>query len=395
VAYVIEPFVFAPNWASPVDEQLDWSTEIATAFDETEQRMSLRENPRRSFDYRLWVRRDKAALFENKLFAGMDKQWAMPIWTEPCKLTATSSSGSVTLNVSTTAKSFSVGGYAVLYSSSDKYELVQIDAMDSGTLTAHVALASTWPVGSHIYPVMVSQLVSQVGLAYRTSNLFEASVRFTGMPDVTNTRTDLVAAPASFGDFELYTKGTNWVSGLQRDMQTFGTDEDVVSGLFRRRPRSGIAGIVRSHQWLNKDLATSNTLREFFARRRGALTPTWLSSGTDDFQLMAAASSGDAGIQVIDTQYARLVDEHPARKYLLIELRSGVNLVREIIAYTPSSGSAVITLGTTLGTSISPATVKRISFLGLYRMAGDSVTFSWASNQVSTVQSTFKLLKPV
>lgn len=386
---------FAPNWKNPVDETLEWLTYIETSFDRTEQRFAGRVDPRRSLEYGAQITGKYTQLFENTMFGWADRLFALPLWQEKSNLAVDATVGEVTLSLPTDDRSFAAGGLLVLYVRPDKYEAVEIDSVASGTVALKKGLDAAWPKGTRVYPVMIAKLESQNVGGYVAEDKLEMMVRFVGSPAETNARIPVVAPPITEGGVEVFTEGTNWGSPMSVEYTTDYNTIDSDKGIFTLRQRADWPLIAKGHEWLLKSPTEATDLRAFFGRRRGRFVPAWIPTGTADFTLVEPVLASDAVIIVANNDYGQFVNKHPARQHVLIQLRGGTNIFRAIGSYAiRPDGLAELGLASTVGVAIDPAQVRRISFIGLYRMASDAVTFSWKTEKAAVVQTSFTLTRP-
>lgn len=386
---------FAPNWANPVDETLEWLTSIEASFDNTEQRFAMREDPRRVLEYRPQIVGKDTGLFESVVFGWADRLYALPLWQERAILTADAFAGATSLSFDTSNRTFMPDGLLVLLRDAFTLEALEIQSVSASGVVLKKPIETNWLKGSRVFPIMVSRLEKPLSAQYVAEDKIDGFVRFVGSPAETETRTPINAAPVTYNGVEVYTAPTNWINPMQLSYDASYDLLDSDTGVFSLRQRAGWPTITRSHEWLNKDKTVSTDVRNFFSRRRGRLTPAWIPTGTVDFKLAEDAGQTSSVIRVIDNDYGSLVNQHPARKHIVIQLRGGTNIIRGITGYTPDvDGTAVLALDATIGQNITIAGVRRISFIGLYRLASDSVTFSWRTDEVSIVQSNFLLTRP-
>ena len=134
-------------------------------------------------------------------------------------------------------------------------------------------------------------------------------------------------------------------------------------------------------------------MRAFFVRREGRRFPVWMPSGTEDFVLTAPTELGSSALRVQKSAYKALIDGNPAKRDIVLIMRNGDRLARRILDVEEDGLDAVITVDEGAPYIINSDNLKRISFLGLYRMATDAVSFSWRTDQVAQVQSEFVLKK--
>ena len=143
---------FSPNWESPVTERLEWLTDLIEAYDGTEEATPLRTQPRRSFEYEVLVQAEEAANLDALLWRYQAEKYVVPIWTDPQFLEAALPAGTGTITVPTVDYDFSAPGWAVLWTSTTEYELVEVSGTDASSLTLNGTVQNDWPAGTRIYP---------------------------------------------------------------------------------------------------------------------------------------------------------------------------------------------------------------------------------------------------
>ncbi len=387
-------FPFRPHWASPVEETLEHLTVLEVTYTGKEQVSELRVKPRRILQYNLRIHNDDVNLFDNLVYGWGGRLFSVPLWMEKTKLQSDAVAGALSLEVdSTFARSFRAGGTALLFKDSRENEVVEIEAVNGQTITLNRETTAAWPAGTLVIPLMVGALEANVPTTRITDTHVDAIVRFTSNPEDNYPRTEIVAASATYRGDELYLGETNWISPLAVTLETRERRaEGDGAGVFRLTRRAPFPLITRGFRWMAKDEAATESLRQFFARRRGRLKPVWMPSGTRDFALAEPANSAESTIYVRNTDYGGLVGMQAARRDIVILLRDGSYICRRITAYSiDHRGYGAITLDAALGVDISPQTVKKISYLGLYRLGSDSITFSWVTDASAVVETQLTL----
>lgn len=386
---------FGPNWKTEVEDTLEYLTHVETAFDRTEQRFAGRAVPRRILEYTTQITGRYTQLFESYMFGWADRLFAVPLWQEPAKLNSAAGVGDVVLAIDTAGRSFKDDGLLVVFQNPLTYEAMEIDTVSAGSVTLKKGLDFAWAAGTRVYPVMISKLEQRNRAQRVAEDKLIMPVRFVGSPAETDPNVPALAAASTYEGIEVFVQGTNW--GKPMDVE-YATDYDVLdsdSGIFSLSQRADFPEIVKGHSWLLKSTEEAYALRGFFGRRRGRLVPAWIPSGTIDFTLAEPVVETDSVITVLHNDYGQLVGMHPARKHVIIQMRGGTHIIREISGYTNlGNGNAELSFTTAVGATIQPAQVRRISFLGLYRAASDAVTFSWKTTEVAVLQASFVLTKP-
>lgn len=387
-------FPFRPNWNGGLKETYTWKSSLQTTYSGKEQRMNLVTNPRRSFVYNIRERGNAAALFDVLIFGWQGRLYSHPMWHEASKLTADVAPGALVLPVDTTYMTLRIGSSVLVMRTSQDYEILQVQTFDAASITLEGATATAWPRGSRVWPMVAAAMDSSLNTSRPSPRYLDAAVRFTASPIDLTPHVPNIPADAVYLGEELYLGETNWRTSMPVSIQPREIRTDNGFGPIRTKPRATFPLITRRFSWMNKTKSTALFLLGFFGRRQGITKPVWIASGTDDFYVSGHVNAADVSVPVLLSEYASLIDNHPARKHVLFIMRDGTRYAREIQSVTNVGAGSVINLVSGLGVAFDPEDVKRVSYLGLYRLGSDEVTFEWLTDEVSEVDVNFVLTEP-
>lgn len=387
-------FPFKPNWKSRYTETLSWKTTVQTSYSgKFEQCIRIRDIERRAFQYALRLKKDDAVLFDLLTFGWRGRMYSTPIWSEGSRLTAAPNLGDTVLQVDTRYRTFKPGSTVAIMKSTTEYEMVQIDSLTDSTMTL------TDPIQQElgqamVYPIVPCLLDGPVSTSRQSSMYLDAAVRLAMSPVDGALRTPVIAPAATFMGVELYTKETNWREPLSITVDPRDIVVDNTLGPMSAYPAADFPLITRGFKWLVKNRADGHDLLGFFGRREGRFKPVWIPSGTDDMFLAQPALGTDIALYMRPFEYTSLIAGHPARRYVVFLMRDGSRPVRKIQNVDRAGGFSVLTLDEPLGFPVTPDNVKRISYLGYYRLGGDDVQFVWHTDTVAEVEVNFVLKEP-
>ena len=387
-------FPFMPNWSSPVEETLEWLTSLETTYTGKEQVWEIRSKPRRLLEYNLRIFKDDVNRFDNVMFGWTARMFAVPLWQEKARLAAPVSAGATSLLiVDPTNRTFENGSLGLLFAGVTDYEIIEFSSDPvSGVINLARPAERDWPAQTLVFPMIVAMPGANVPTTRQSDEHMDARVRFTVSPADNFVRLPTVAPPATYRGVELYTGETNWISALGVNLEARQQLVDQDTGTFRTISRAAYPLITRGFRWLVKNRDAAERMREFFARRRGRLKPVWIPSGTRDFVLAENATTAATAIYVRPNDYGTFVNMHPARRDLVILLRDGTVIPRRILSYgTDIDSRTSVVLDSAVGYDLTPENVKRISYLGFYRLAADQITLSWRTSEVMVVETNFVL----
>ena len=388
-------FAFKPNWNAPVVEVYSWQTTLSKSFSgENEQAIRVRDLPRRSFEYNLRLTKKDVQLFDLLTFGWLGRYYVAPVWTEGSSLTAPALLGDTVIYLDTRYRSFKPGGSVLLFKSPTQYELIQIDSLDNTSITLADPVQQGL-TGVKAYPASPFLLDDNISTARQSSQHLDAAVRLRMNPITGVLAIPDIGPVVTYLGYELYTKETNWRNALPLAIDGGTNVVDNGLGPIKPNPTRTFPSIVRGFKWLLKDRAAANDLLGFFGRREGRFKPLWIPSGVDDMFLDAPVDASANSIYVQPIDYGNMVANHPARRHVVFILRSGARVTRRIESVEQVGAQSLVTLNAPVGVDLTPQNVKRISYLGFYRLGSDDVRFVWHTDTVAEVEVNFVMRKPV
>lgn len=373
-------FPFLPDWSAGIDETISARSSVLRAPDGTEQSISLRERYRRKYSVPYTLRDENAQMAENLLFGWQDRTYGVPAWPEQDYLTAPVAAGSDTLAVSTVNKTITAGSIVMVFTGRRVLdaEVKEVLSMTTSSVKTKTPFANDWPAGSRVVPVLLGAAAPQLQGARLVPTYLQVGIEFSLQPLNTDDNAPDVAPAATYRGYEIYLGRTNWRDGLSASFLNDVRVVDMQTGMFRLIPQAGFSNIGRSHVWFLKTLADAAAFRQWLKRRRGKTVGVWMPSATDDFTMASVTSSTTTAVIVKTNGYASMVKQHPARRDVFVQLRSGPNYSRRITdSLDNGDGTTTLTIDAAFGATINPNDVKQFSFLTFYRMVSDDTILHW------------------
>ena len=387
-------FPFRPNWADRVLETLSWTTTVTQAWSGREQRMSIARNPRRSIRYSYQAKGEGSRLLDAVLFGWMGRFYSLPIWNEESRLVADASAGASALQVDTTRMSIAVGSSVTLYHDEFRYEVVEVLSFTATQINTKGVLNTSWAKGTKVIPTISAMPQLDVRTSRVLPSIGTGSIEFLIDPSSPLIRLPATTPPLSYRGTEVSLDETDWAQAIDNPYTSNRRDIDSGIGPILVSRKGDYPIIGRSFRWVCRDRAYADNLRAFFGRRRGRLAPVWLPSGTEDFVLAQPVDPVTPSLVVRKSSYGALVWPDPIRRDIVIRMRNGTVFMRRITDVAEGAEVTVLTLDQGFGEAFDPTDVKRISYLGFYRLGSDSVTFTWYTNYVAVVETNFVLTEP-
>lgn len=384
-------FGHAPNWEQPVRERLNWLTDVLTTQAGTEQRIGLRDAPRRAFEYALaTLSRHETNRLETMLLGWQSHLFAVPVWTDAQTLTADLPAGSLSIPCTTADYEFASNGLALLWLAHDNYEAVEVDVVGGSALSLKSATLADWPAGARLYPIRLGRLPQRQGLTRETGYHLTGTVAF---DFIDNPGVAAADSGDVYAGFYVYLGRTNWADPTEIEAQRQLEILDYDTGAPWVDDLSGLASLLKSWHWLLKTRADIIALRGWLAARSGKRVPFWSASQAVDLEVIAAIGASDSAITVRNVGYARYIDGRADRRHLVIETLAGTRYYRAITGSTEiDAASESLAIDSALGATLQPADIASVRFLHLVRLDSDEVEIAWHSGSVAECSTMLRSL---
>lgn len=398
-AYSGKVYSFDHNWTDPVIERLSWLTDVLRMRSGKEQRIKIRQKPRRTFEYTALIggqdELDQRRRFDALFYGGQNEPVMVPFWTDAFELSAQLNSGSGSLNTLPKLNGYDIDAdnYLMFWRDYRTYEVVQILAVTAqgppGQVNFVTDTVNTWPVGTRVVPARLCIHAPSVnGEMFATDikatkAVFElivpASTAANNFRAVTPTldtyrSTDVLLNPGL--------DGSN-AHAFERTMQLL----DFKTGPFHYDSiQAGPFGTIDCNFELNGRTEISEFLgwlRSRAGRFKGFWVPTWekdfapvVSTAADEF---TAASFGY-------TANYNLVE---GRRDVAFINANGTASYRRLTASSDDGTLETFQTDTNLP---SLTNLERTSFLRYCRLDHDEVELTWQTNDDVSVALKFREL---
>ncbi len=377
-------FPYEPDWTEPVEETIEFLTDVLEGYAGLEQRIQLRQSPRIGLKCQLFATEPaEASAIDSKLWQLSDQAAQVPFWPDASPLRSAASPTDTFLDCETATRQFLAGGLALLWRDAKTFEVVTIDSFDASGLTLAAGISGTWLADgrSYVLPLLEGFLQDAPEIVRPTSHLASLALEL-------STEGLAFVEPAwaeTYRDFDLLVdepdRGGELTTKQDRRLHRLdpGTGSMAVwdfPGIpFPQRPNLSL---------LLEDRAAIERMRGFLLRRRGRLRPFWWPTWNRDLQMSANLAANETEISIEAIGYAAGPFLNPARRHLAF-IRAGAVDCREVLAAEAGPDNTEIL---TLDEGISELLSKEqtlISYVPFVRLADDAVTLTWRSHDVAEI----------
>lgn len=369
----IIPWPWVPDWTNGVRESLEWLTDVLQSPTADEQRRALRPAPRRFVEADIVVQGRERQQFDLAMWGWSGRAWALPLWHDIQFLAAPLASDSLQIPCDTTHREFFDNGLLLLRaSSSTDAEVLEVGEVTPGVIYLKRPTTRNWPRGTRVYPALPAELREMPVLTRVTDRASATTVAFRATMLVAGAE----AAPATlYRGWPVLEQRPEESEDLTSSMQRLLRELDNQTAVPARTDTAGQALVVQMHRFVPYQRAAHAALRGLLYWLQGRRRALWVPTFADDVTLAATVGAFSTSMTVANIGYARYGGRH-GRRDLRIERRNGtVHHIRVLGATPIDDATEALQLDGSLGTTLEPAEVRRISWLQLCRLDHDQVEF--------------------
>jgi len=373
------------NWSTPIIERLEWRTDVLLAYDGSEQRIALRQTPRRYFEFSFLV---PTLLARQKLEAAIasngSQSWDLPIWTDSTPCTSAISDSDTVVYVDTVGRDFVAGGKALLLAANGNTLIINISTFTTTQLNLSSAVVGAWALETAVIPLRTAYLEPSQQVSRFTGSVIYGVARFL-LDDIS---THAAATLTQYRSYDVLEIASNWKQDLTLDYQRKMQVVDFGNSVYRD-DESGLPTFVQSHMWALDSRQKITDFRKFLYSRRGRLNALWVPSFMPDLSCVSLSSV--VYLDVTNIGYTTLYNQSINRRDIRIELTNGDVYYRRIIASAVVSETVErLTLDSGLGVSITADDVEKISFMMFGRLDADAIELAWSWGDYVDVAANFR-----
>lgn len=372
-----------PDWSDGITETLAWLTDVQTASNGSQDRTPLRVAPRRQWEFPAIAEGQDRTVMEALLFDASARNYALPVWQDWQPLGAALAAGADTIACDTDGRDFAIGDQVLLWQASTVYELAEVSDVADGVVSLKFPTVNAWPAGTRVYPCRQAALTDWPQLDRVTDQLAQVRLKFETREDCT---WPAVAPATTYLSYPVLEDSLEWSADPSAQYARVIVTTDNDTGLPEVDDFSGLPWVSQSHAWLLAGRAEQTAHRSLLYWLQGRAQPLWVPSWQSDLTLTAQLASNATSMTVQLAYIARLDRLQPGRRHIRIELHDGSVFYRRVTAASEGPSTETLALDAALGVTVNPADVRRISWMMLATLAGDSVQIAHVTDSDGVAQ---------
>lgn len=382
ISFVGTRAVVLTNWPQDeVVETISYLTDILTSWAGREQRIQVRQEPRRTIKYVIWPQSPALAQrLENQVQAWRANTWSLPLYQEAERLAVSPSDGDTTVSVDTSNMTLAVGDMVCIWWSETATQTLPVEALTSSSITVTKPLSPPSGHAGPVYaiPVQLARFASAPTKERQPAVQDKYTLEFRLLDD-----RDIGSGLSlpQYLDLDVFVYPTRLLQAATQPV-TFTrvvSEVDYSTGkVFFSSPSDFTAQQVQV-DIVAIDRAAAFTARQFVARCNGRRVPFWYPNYDTNMTTTQTIGASDTTILVEDCGFS-ILSGHQTRTHLFIEITSGTQFFRQVTSIARSeTGIEVLVLSDALGVEISKAQIKTLCFLNLVRLDQDDTELTWGT----------------
>lgn len=383
------------NWRRPYRVTYSFDTEITTSRSGKEQRRANRHEPRKRIDF-LTMIRDKVQFerFKRLMVAWHNKTWIVPDVTRRVGITSGVPVGSQTVELESTPN-WVISGALIVLKDRNQYEIGVVDSIIGTTMTLKSETGYSWTTTTVVLPGLSCRVTPQIQTIMHTDSVGEFDV----VADVIPGSEPELTPPApllTLKGREWFTKKPNWERGINRTDQMVTETIDFGHKVDYHSPYD-FTTVIQQADFVNKTLEDAEDITNFFLRLQGRQGEFYMSNFDEDMELRDTITNGQSILRMKGQNLIEFYQDDTTRRAIVMSLSDGRFITRTIdsmVAVDDIEGSDTnINVSSPIGEDLGLDDVDRISWLVVWRMASDTMTVEWLTNEVSRVRLPIQTLE--
>lgn len=375
-----------PNWRDGISEFVEYLTDVSVSETGSTVTRTLREIPRRYFEFDFMRHGLSRARLDNMLLGIGKGELLLPLWHEQYRPVAGVFQGQTEIpfaDGSLHNREYGIGDLIIVtLGEPDDYEILTVQSVLSDRITLVSGPQKDWPAGSRIAPIRVATIAETGGLSNITDRVATARVRF-----------KVEERDEGFGEYfgycgPVWRFKTNWSSAVNIDHERLSYTFDNMTALPSTVDPGQRAVVVTRTRSLIRGRAEMVRLRRFIQAARGRARRFWLPSFTLDIEPVSGIGGKTFSVKKSGfPEYAKSVQS--PRMFIAVVFADGSpTIYREVTSYGELTDTDVVEVDWKLP-SVSLNDIERIQFISPARFDQDRFEFKHLTDDCAVVQVGF------
>lgn len=380
---------FLPNWSGGFRQTYEYKTEVITSYSGMEQRIAMRETPRKTIGYTVHVHHEDRRALNRLLDMYQHVEFVVPDIPRHMVAVDGIPAGITAFEVDEIPDWLEVGQLLVTLHDGvpNLRRVLSFDSMAKTVTFENDGVAM--PEGSLVCAGIVGYLDPSISTRRLTNEVVEMRFVFEAKPGFE----DAVEPPdadVSYLGREVFLEKPDWADPLAVDFQRQVDLLDYGRGVTKRFNPTDFGIRVLRATFTNMDYWQFRRVLDLYTRMRGQRGEFYMPTWEDDLSARSSLAAGTAKLRVRGPETAETYANSTVFKHLMVQLKDGSRLFRgvnSIVEVDDMLGNdSEITVDSIWGSEVTVDQIDMICWMPVYRLAGDGITIEWLTDDKSRLQ---------
>ena len=376
------------DWSEEPESTYSFLTDIVQSHDGVEQRVALRNNPRKTFTHQYTLEALEASEFKHKLRSWFDTIYLVPDFTEVPVFREGEGAEDYIIPMLPDSNAFE-GNDKVLIESK-LYDLHRLSGQSSTTIDISPALNNSLQAGTPVYRVNKCAVVTEPSFLQLSSSVLQVSIKFEVLPDwfIPRERDKENPAVTAYG-IPVLTLRPNRARDLTASYKAALEQFDPGPGLYRRERIQDYT--LTSYTWDFYNLSQITEFKRLMYACQGSCGQFFAESENDDIYIAADLDGVSTELFAIK---AFLTEAGAVGRYIAITLIDGSKHYRKVTNCISDETTETLTLDTSPPEATKDQ-IARISWLDCCRFLSDEFKFKHHTDEAAQITKNLKTTKKI
>lgn len=384
-------FVFKTHWDfnSSNAENFQFFTSIHKAYDGTEHRIQMVDNPRLNLNVNYVLMDDERRELEGYVYERLGDEMGMPLFSEMTFSDSFTPVDSTEILCNTKYSIFQAGQLAYIVSG-NKNSVIEIADVQPDRLILQNPINQYFEKDSYISPIIKGYIPSGININRVNNDISQMSLTFRAT-DNDNLHID------NFNNVTLPVHKSLPVMNIMPERaghrNVFENDYEIVEYAYGPRyinKKWPKAENVFNYSFINFNKEEQYNIKALINYAKGRLNEFWLPTWVRDMELKETITETETQLKLY---YNNLASSYQESGYnIRILLTDGTEIYREILAFQNSQNEneEIITIESPLNRVIEPEEIEIIDFIHKVRFDTDVFNLNIYSNEISQINLTMR-----
>lgn len=387
-------FDFDINWRQLPKESFSHYTDVRVAYDGTEYRHNLTENPRFQMQYYYTLTDEERMRLDGLLYSWADKIFLVPIYSQLTNITSDIKAGDRNADIKLENTDIQVGMSLYIGNNKKDGEIVNVKQVFNDIVTFDNSIEKDYKNGTFVTPLCQAYINSQSKTSSQNNEITEIIANFDVQDNTILTITDSVDNFEEYDGMKILTQEPNRQITIDRSYARLVDVVDYGSGVRSRVSKDKKPAVVFNYTFDCIGKKEINNVKSFFNNMRGMTDEFLVSTFSNDMKLARNISAGENTLIIKNTGVGTYYLNNAQKSMIIFYLSDGTKEIRKIVnvLYNTEETERLV-IDSPLNRDLNVQDIQSIQFLSHARFNSDSIEFEYETDEYARANTEIRILR--